>query len=183
MTTDQREQLVLEHLPLVRQIAAVELRRVPPHVDRRDLESAGVLGLLTAARRFDPDRGVAFATMAGHRIRGAILDEMRRAAPYTRGQQRAIAGETWFPLRKVDFDEAAPVVAPSVDVPDALHARAVRDAVKALPRREALLLIWRFWHGLRHDDIAPRLGLKQSRVSQLEHRALTRLRTHLEPLQ
>ncbi|MHB1926405.1 MAG: sigma-70 family RNA polymerase sigma factor [Leptospirillum sp.] len=53
--------------------------RLPPELDVDDLISAGMGGLLDAARRFDPTRGIKFKTMAEHRIRGAMLDEIRSA--------------------------------------------------------------------------------------------------------
>jgi RNA polymerase sigma factor for flagellar operon FliA len=51
--------------------------RLPPELDLDDLVSVGMTGLLDAARRFDPSRGIKFKTMAEHRIRGAMLDEIR----------------------------------------------------------------------------------------------------------
>ncbi len=51
--------------------------RLPPELDVEDLVSVGMTGLLDAAKRFDPSRGIKFKTMAEHRIRGAMLDEIR----------------------------------------------------------------------------------------------------------
>lgn len=71
------EDRVRRCLPLV-QYAVHELGgRVPAHVDRDDLVSAGMLGLAQAARSWEPDRGVAFDRYARRRIQGAILDELR----------------------------------------------------------------------------------------------------------
>jgi len=70
--------LVCEHLPLVRKVAARIGRRLPRHVSTEDLVSAGVVGLLEARHRFDHDRQRSFAAFAEFRIRGAILDELRR---------------------------------------------------------------------------------------------------------
>jgi RNA polymerase sigma factor FliA len=74
----RRDQLILDHLPLVRHAIGRLAGRLPGSVDVENLESAGVLGLVEAANRFDADRGVKFETYAYTRIRGAILDEMRR---------------------------------------------------------------------------------------------------------
>jgi RNA polymerase sigma factor FliA len=73
----RQEQLILEHLPGIKFIAARYSNSLPPYVDVRDLVGEGVLGLLTAAARFDPERGVKFKTYAESRIRGAILDSLR----------------------------------------------------------------------------------------------------------
>lgn len=69
--------LVAEHLPLVTHLITDMSSRLPGHVDRDELVSAGMLGLLQAARAFDPDRGVGFGAFARNRIRGALLDELR----------------------------------------------------------------------------------------------------------
>jgi RNA polymerase sigma factor FliA len=73
----REEQLVREHLPLVQYVVSEVAHRVPNHVSRSDLVSAGMLGLAQAARSFDPDRGIAFDRFASTRIRGALLDELR----------------------------------------------------------------------------------------------------------
>ncbi len=78
---DLRDQLILENLSFVKHILGRMLGSLPEHVDSENLESAGVLGLVEAAGQFDPSRGVAFTTFAYRRIRGAILDELRRNCP------------------------------------------------------------------------------------------------------
>jgi len=71
------EELVVAHMPLVGHIVRQTMGRVPHYVDRDDLTSAGMTALLQAARAYDPERGVPFASYASTRIRGAILDELR----------------------------------------------------------------------------------------------------------
>jgi RNA polymerase sigma factor FliA len=71
------DRLVREHLTLVQYVVSEIVHRVPNHVSRSDLVSAGMLGLAQAARSFDPDRGIAFDRFASTRIRGALLDELR----------------------------------------------------------------------------------------------------------
>ncbi|MBW2031727.1 MAG: FliA/WhiG family RNA polymerase sigma factor [Deltaproteobacteria bacterium] len=73
-----REDLILRHAPLVKQITERMAIRLPSHVSKEDLVSAGIVGLLDALDKFDPEIGVKFQTYAGHRIRGAILDELRK---------------------------------------------------------------------------------------------------------
>jgi RNA polymerase sigma factor FliA len=74
----RRDQIVLEHLPLVKAIAVRVHENLPVHVDLDDLIHAGVLGLFDAASKFDPEKQVAFSSYAKHRIRGAILDSLRQ---------------------------------------------------------------------------------------------------------
>jgi RNA polymerase sigma factor FliA len=72
-----RDELVVSHLPLVKFIVDRIAASLPPHLDRDDLRSAAVIGLISAAERFDPTRGVQFKTFAEQRIRGTIMDELR----------------------------------------------------------------------------------------------------------
>jgi RNA polymerase sigma factor for flagellar operon FliA len=77
MVTGQQEQVLLEHLPIVRYLARRIHERLPQHVDLEDLVSAGVVGLMDAFAKFDPEKKVQFRSYAQFRIRGAILDSLR----------------------------------------------------------------------------------------------------------
>ncbi|MBI2709821.1 MAG: FliA/WhiG family RNA polymerase sigma factor [Actinobacteria bacterium] len=78
---DEQElhRLIEEHLPLVRHVVFQVAVHFPRHVDREELATAGALGLVEAARRYDESRGVPFDRFAAQRIRGAILDAVRAA--------------------------------------------------------------------------------------------------------
>ncbi len=71
-------ELVERYLPLVRTVVGRVATTLPNHIDIQDLHSAGLVGLLDAVRRYDPKSGSSFETYARLRIRGAILDELRR---------------------------------------------------------------------------------------------------------
>jgi len=73
----RREDIVQENMPLVGHLVREMLARVPQHVNRDDLMSAGYAALVHAARGFDAGRGVPFARFAAARVRGALLDELR----------------------------------------------------------------------------------------------------------
>ena len=73
----EQERLLLEHLPIVRFLARRIHERLPQHVDLEDLVSAGVVGLMDAFSKFDPQKKVQFRSYAQFRIRGAILDSLR----------------------------------------------------------------------------------------------------------
>src|SRR4051794_30144601 len=75
--TPEQEGILLEHLPIVRFLARRIHERLPQHVDIEDLVSAGVVGLMDAFAKFDPDKKVQFRSYAQFRIRGAILDSLR----------------------------------------------------------------------------------------------------------
>ncbi len=76
-TGQDRDLLLVEHLPTVRFIARKIHERLPQHIDLEDLVSAGVLGLMDALAKFDHDKQVQFKSYAQFRIRGAILDSLR----------------------------------------------------------------------------------------------------------
>jgi len=78
MGVDDRETLIREHAPHVKYIAERFAVRLPSHITVEELESAGTVGLLDALNNFDPGKGVKFKTYATYRIRGAMLDELRR---------------------------------------------------------------------------------------------------------
>src|SRR3954470_5431387 len=71
------EDLVRAHLPLVGHLVREMLGRLPAHVSREDLVSAGMAALAGAAKSFDPSRGIPFGSFSTTRIRGALLDELR----------------------------------------------------------------------------------------------------------
>ena len=70
---------IIRHASLVKRIAYHLLNRLPPTVQIDDLIQAGMVGLLEAASNFDPDMGASFETFAGIRIRGSMIDEIRRS--------------------------------------------------------------------------------------------------------
>jgi len=73
-----RDQIVLNHLSLVKAIAIRVHENLPVHVELDDLVHAGVLGLFDAVEKFDAAKNVAFQSYAKHRIKGAILDSLRQ---------------------------------------------------------------------------------------------------------
>src|SRR5947209_14502065 len=77
-----------QHVGLVHHVARQLARRLHDKVDVNELVSAGALGLMQAAASFEPKRGLTFSTYAVPRIRGAILDELRRHDHMSRGARR-----------------------------------------------------------------------------------------------
>src|ERR1700749_1074612 len=77
ISEEEREQLILEHLPQVRLIARRIQERLPENISLDDLVSTGVLGLIAAIDNFDASHNVKLKTYAEYKIRGAILDSLR----------------------------------------------------------------------------------------------------------
>jgi RNA polymerase sigma factor for flagellar operon FliA len=84
----RRDALVLEHLRLAKIIAVRVHASLPTHVDLDDLVQAGILGLIDAANKFDSKKHVAFSSYAKHRIKGAMLDSLRKLDRATRDMRR-----------------------------------------------------------------------------------------------
>jgi RNA polymerase sigma factor for flagellar operon FliA len=106
-----RDRLILTYAPLVKFVAGRLGASLPSHVDEQDLVSSGLLGLVSAIERFDPDREIKFETYAITRIKGAIIDELRSLdwvprSVRTRAREieRAIA-ELERTLRRVPTDD------------------------------------------------------------------------------
>jgi len=72
-----KEDVILEHTPLVRYIVNRIAVRLPSHIDLDDLQSTGVIGLMDAIDKYDPEKNCKFKTYAEFRIKGAILDQLR----------------------------------------------------------------------------------------------------------
>lgn len=75
---DRHDELLAEYAPLVKRIAYHMVSRLPASIQPDDLIQAGMIGLLEAARNYNPSHGASFETYAGIRIRGAMIDEIRR---------------------------------------------------------------------------------------------------------
>lgn len=100
------DELVKTHAPLVRRIAYHLMGRLPPSVDVGDLIQAGMIGLLEAARNYATDRSASFETYAGIRIRGAMLDELRRTDWTPRSVHRK-AREVADVVRQIEIETGA----------------------------------------------------------------------------
>ena len=77
-STSARDRLIFEHVDAARRISRRIARRCPDSVTQDDLESAALLGLTEAAERYDATRQEPFLAFAEKRIRGAVMDELRR---------------------------------------------------------------------------------------------------------
>ncbi len=186
--TPSREELSL-YMPLVHQVVARVLRKVPPNVLREDLLAAGTFGLVNALRR-SADRGAAFEWYARIRIRGAVMDELRSQDWLTRrARTRAVRAEARGEGRAVGFvgfddlpeaqahsfaDES--IASPDAQIEQHMDRIMLERAVSTLPEREGNIVAWHYFDGVPFKTIAVRLGVSEPRVSQLHSRAMERLR-------
>lgn len=217
-----REDLVLANLPLVDYAVRELASRLPGHVGREDLVSAGQLALTQAATAFDPTRGVPFPAYARTRIRGALIDELRavdwasrgvrsRARSRdnaveclgarlgrtpTRAEVAAELGSSLDDVATLDGDLNRSVVlslqgfADGVD-PEALVSRRaagpeevllhreraayVVAAVQELPERLRTVVVGCFFEDRPMAELAAKLRVTESRISQLRAEAMSLL--------
>jgi RNA polymerase sigma factor (sigma-70 family) len=170
-----RDKRVLRHLALVRTIAN-RLRPVAPYAEVDDLVSAGTIGLIEAVDRYDSKLGVPFVSFAYSRIRGAIIDELRRFTSPKGGEARTVplsleaplVGEENLTLKDVTVDRLAAEPERGAELTELL------EAVRHLPQREREML-GLATAGHTTDEIAALHGCSASRVSQLLLQARFRL--------
>jgi RNA polymerase sigma factor for flagellar operon FliA len=187
-STPSREELSL-YMPLVHQVVARILRKVPPNVLRDDLLAAGTFGLVDALRK-SADRGAAFEWYARIRIRGAVVDELRSQDWLTRRARtrvtRAEARGEGRSIGFVGFDDLPEaqqhsfaddsIAAPDAAIEQHMDRIMLERAVSTLPEREGNIVAWHYFEGVPFKTIAVRLGVSEPRVSQLHSRAMDRLR-------
>jgi RNA polymerase sigma factor FliA len=173
-------------MALVRQIAASVARRLPSHIERDELVGLGTLGWAEARVRFDKSRGVPFAGFAAARIRGAILDGLRRADTLSRGDRRR-AQQTNEPTLPRIINDPAEVEAAmdraneESDISDLLAQQEMvdelREALEQLPERERYVLLRHFFDDVPMRIVGAELGVTESRISQIVSAAVERLRS------
>ena len=101
-STAERNRLIAEFAPMARRVALRVARRTPSWIASEDLVSAAMVGLAEAAERYDSARGEPFVAFATKRVRGAVLDELRRGDPLSRSARRSARqlGETMRTLEQ-----------------------------------------------------------------------------------
>jgi RNA polymerase sigma factor FliA len=179
---------IKEYLPLVHQMVARQLRRLPPNVLRDDLIAAGTYGLLQALRRNGAERTPTFEWYARVRIDGAIIDELRSQDWLSRRDRDRLARPSEGPapcagvMGIEDLSDAqqdalhGTAPSPLECVEEGSTRAAIVRAMGRLTDRERTLLTLHYFHGVDLQDIAEEFGVSCPRVSQLHSRALAKLK-------
>jgi RNA polymerase sigma factor for flagellar operon FliA len=221
---------LLEYLPWARHFARSCTSKLPSHLDRDDLQSAGVLGYLRAASRYDAAQGASFQGYCALRIRGAVLDELRRwdwaprsvyktqrritrvtsnltehlereptpselaaalglpeadlTSYQTQAQTRQLVsfdemyentqGEESLTLKERLADPAA--ARPDAGVLGAEDRQTILQCLARLPKSQATVIVLHYLQNVPLRSVAAMLTVTPSRVSQLHHQALARLK-------
>ncbi|WP_437187510.1 sigma-70 family RNA polymerase sigma factor [Planctomicrobium sp. SH668] len=159
-----RDQLITEHLDSVRHVLGRLTARLPGFIDEENLEAAGFLGLVEAATNFDPARGVEFRTFAYHRIRGAILDELRRNCPLPQHilQQWSLIQASIAKLGELATSQS---IAAACGITEEEVTRCVAAVRLAQPEswRAEMTLIRGERHGATEVDLSVRLDQEEER--------------------
>ena len=228
-TQEQRDQIVLDHLSLVKAIAIRVHENLPVHVDLDDLIHAGVMGLFDAVTKYDGTKNVVFHSYAKHRIKGAILDSLRQLDWASRDQRRrqkqvesttrdlasklgrtpcdtevanqlGVGLERWHRMQmemrtislvstspdpERDRDRAQEFAATPEYQPDRMCERrqlqhTLARAIGTLPERYQKVVFLYYTNDMTMKEIGDRLGVNESRVSQIHKTALQKMAVVLQ---
>ncbi|MGD0166708.1 MAG: FliA/WhiG family RNA polymerase sigma factor [Gaiellaceae bacterium] len=229
-----RDRLVLSYTPMVTYLASRKVRELPSHCELDDLASCGLVALIEAVDRFDPEKGATFEQYAWTRVSGAIMDELRRQDWASRsvrhfGRQLDSARESFFiqngrtpseaelaealhltlkdvrkQLEELERADLCSLNAPArvgdsaelLEIGDTVEASVaryepelatlageraaiVREAIASLSARERTVLELVHVEELQGAEIGARLGVSESRVSQILAGARQKLRSRI----
>src|SRR6187200_809404 len=173
-----RERLVLAYAPLVKYVAGRMSSGLPSHVEEADLISYGLLGLISAIERFEPEREIKFETFAITRIKGSIIDELR-SLDWVPRSVRTKAREIERANAKLEHELHRAPTDPAMEMDTTEMKDRLADAIARLPEREKLVVALYYYENLTLREIGEVLGVTESRVSQLHTKAVLRLRGRL----
>lgn len=190
---DAQAELFVTYRALVERIALRLKRRLPAHIRLDDLRAAGNVGLWQAMRSYQSTSGTPFAAFAQVRIRGAMIDEMRRMDDFTRSQRlqwrqahAAYGVQQSLPSQVSLEDEGRHewLVDDSAVTPEQAVLRAgdiseLNGALARLSQQQQLILAMVFMEGLTLSETAEVLSLSRSRISAVYSDALKSLRGSL----
>jgi RNA polymerase sigma factor for flagellar operon FliA len=195
----QGTEFITEHEKMVHGLARRLRRELSLRGDLEDLIAFGFGGLLEARHRFDPARGVLFQTFAYHRVRGAMLDGVRKMSQLPRRAHERLqaASEATLTAAPTALDRAFTRISASLTTATVLQGsfgeespesallknESVARLLGALPSlspRQRLLVRGFYFEGRSIDAMAKELGISKSWASRLHTSALRELRTALE---
>ncbi|MDQ7819751.1 MAG: sigma-70 family RNA polymerase sigma factor [Armatimonadota bacterium] len=166
---DSRLRLIEAYQPLVFKVV-MQLR--PPDGVLLDMLQEGTVGLIEAVERFDPGRGVRFSTFATYRIRGRVLNALRRGAPAAYSLEQDGLDDLPLATRLADPDSDRALA----DVEDGAVLDQLRRAMDALPARERAILRGTYLESRHPRHLARELRISLSHFYRLHRQALDRVR-------
>lgn len=186
-----KKQIILNYLNLVHYVIH-HSRLVKNNVlDERDFFQYGIEGLSEAVDRFDPDYGTKFETYAIQRIRGKILDELRKIQNKYKAEEGGQVIESFYSnisLNNSPDDEEGYTLAETLPndselISDTMEKNEMKEllatAIKNLNERDRLLLSLYYYENLNYKEIASLMNITISRVSQIHSKIIKELKSKL----
>ena len=198
-TQEMREQIIIEYAPLVKIVAGRLSMYLGGNVEYEDLVSYGVFGLIDAIDKFDTNKDVKFETYASLRIRGSILDQIRKMdwIPRTVRQRQRKIDEAIKSLEartgKTPTDEMlAEELGVSGEellswqsqlkvIAETELKRMLKDAMQLLTEKEQKVILLYYYEDLTLKEISRVLEVSESRISQLHTKALQKMKKKMGP--
>jgi RNA polymerase sigma factor for flagellar operon FliA len=186
-----KKQIILNYVNLVHYVIHHSKFGMNNILDERDYFQYGIEGLNEAIDRFDPEYGTKFETYAIQRIRGKIIDELRKLQSKFKNDEngttvdsfytnvslsKAPEDEDGFTLGEVIANDEEPV---SVTVEKNEMKEYLMEAIKNLNERDRLLLSLYYFENLNYKEIADLMKITVSRVSQIHTRIVKNLKSKL----
>jgi RNA polymerase sigma factor (sigma-70 family) len=174
--TEEQRSLATSNLALARYLARPWMQLFPD--SREDFHTAARLGLLRAARTFDPSRGVTFSKFARHHILGGLADVRRKVMRRKRAQivPGWVAADTRRSGLRLAFIHGEPPVGHQIEAHDQ-----VERMLRTLPVKHAAACRSLYLEGRTTDQAASDLGYSPTRIAALHKEALTMLRWSFGP--
>ncbi len=166
---ESRLRLIEAYQPLVFKVV-MQVR--PPDAMVMDMIQEGTVGLIEAVERFDPMRGVRFSTFATYRIRGRVLNSLRRE--YAVGSSLDQEGQLDSPLGARLADPTSDAAFTSVE--DEVALIQMREAIEGLPARERTILRAMYVDARKPRSVASELRISLSHFYRLQKQAIERMR-------
>jgi RNA polymerase sigma factor FliA len=193
-----QEDLLAQYTPLVKSLASRMHSRLPQCVDLDDLVQAGIIGLWDAIQKFDSNKQVPFPLYAKFRIRGEMLDSLRRLDTLTRAARQARkqcdaqeCSEAYCHLtadsrtkvlrRNGDSDDttiefvAGPEASPEMEYEAKKLKQILAEAATHLPERYRQVISLYYESDLTMKEVGEVMGVQESRVSQIHKSALAKM--------
>ena len=186
-----KKQIILNYVNLVHYVIHHSKFGMNNILDERDYFQYGIEGLNEAIDRFDPDYGTKFETYAIQRIRGKIIDELRKLQSKFKNDENGSTIESFYTnvslskspededgytLGEVISNEAEPI---SITVEKNEMKEYLMEAIKNLNERDRLLLSLYYFENLNYKEIAELMKITVSRVSQIHSRIVKSLKSKL----
>jgi RNA polymerase sigma factor for flagellar operon FliA len=191
-TDDLKRQIMLTYSNLVHYVIYHSKFFNQDILDDGDFFQFGIEGLSEAIDRFDPDYGTKFETYAIQRIRGKIIDELRKVQIKPRSKPDPNSETQYYsnvslnkPYNKEDGYMLYETIPDDIDEPDETlekveEKQLLVDTIKTLEERDRLILSLYYYEGLNYREIADMLNITVSRVSQIHSKILKTLKKKLE---